>query len=222
MTTDSRSRIGFVTAAALVGLAAGVLVGFTLDKRADPIPSNPPSPSPSGPGPFAETDGVPTGYARTEAGAVSAAVNFSLITASADLEDPASLISAMETAAAPAWREEARAQASAGHEFMVRRYGGGAELSSTPVRYDVERFSPQEAVVKLWTVSVASGSRGPTVHEVWGTLTVQLAWVEGDWRVTGNRSSPGPVPVDLPSAISESSAISVMENFDEFTTAPAP
>ena len=53
-------------------------------------------------------------------------------------------------------------------------------------------------------------------------MTVDLIWVDDDWRVEGLESSVGPAPVDLPSGQSEENATTVMEDFDEFEGAPTP
>ena len=218
MATDSRARIVIV---GIVGVLIGVLLGFVLDKG-NAVPPKTPNHFVVGPGPTAEENGVPVGYAHTEEGAVAAATNFSLLTAGEDLLDVTALTTAMETLAAPEWKDEARAQATNGNEFIVDRYGDDADLTGAVLRYDIVDYSPDHAVVKLWTVSVVSGSKRPNVEEVWGTLTVSLVWTNGDWRVEGNESAPGPAPIDLPAGQPEQSASSLMEEFHEFGGAPIP
>ena len=221
MTTDSRVRTGMVFGASAMGVLVGVWIGFILDKgsAAPPTAAKPPV---VGPGPVAEENGVPVGYAHTEHGAVAAATNFSLLTTRDDLLDVNALTTAMETLAAPEWKDEAGTQATNGNEFIVDRYGDDADLSGSVLRYDIVDYSTDRAVVKLWTVSVASGSKRPNVEEVWGTLTVSLVWTDGDWRVEGNESTPGPAPIDLPAGQPERSASSLMEDFHEFVGAPIP
>ena len=221
MTTDSRVRTGMVFGALALGTLIGVWIGFVLDKD-DALPPTGAEPSVVGPGPTAEENGVPVGYARTEQGAVAAATNFSLLTTRDELLDVNALTTAMETLASPAWKDEAGAQATNGNEFLVDRYGDDADLSGSVLRYDIVDYSSDRAVIRLWTVSVASGSKRPNVEEVWGTLTVSLVWTDGDWRVEGNESTPGPAPIDLPAGQPEQSANSLMEDFHEFVGAPIP
>lgn len=222
MGTDSRVRVGMVVGALVAGVAIGILLGFTLDDGGSDASPPTQAPSTSGPGPADQVNGVPVGYARTEEGAVAAATNFSLLTTGDELVDLDALTTAMETLASPDWKQEARTQAANGYEFVVDRYGDDADLTGSVLRYDVVDFSADRAVVKLWTVSVASGSKRQNVDEVWGTLTVGLVWTDGDWRVEGNESVPGPAPVDLPTGAPEQSANSLMEEFHEFGGAPIP
>lgn len=221
MTTDSRVRTGMVFGALALGILIGVWAGFVLDKGSASPPTTGDSPV-VGPGPTDEENGVPVGYSHTEEGAVAAATNFSLLTTRDDLLDVNALTTAMETLAAPDWKDDAATQAMNGNEFIVDRYGDDADLSGSVLRYDVVDYSPDRAVIRLWTVSVASGSKRPNVEEVWGTLTITLVWSDGDWRVEGNESTPGPAPIDLPAGQPEQSASSLMEDFHEFVGAPIP
>lgn len=221
MTTDSKVRTGMVFGALALGILIGVWIGFVLDKGNAPPPATADAPV-VGPGPASEENGVPVGYAHTEQGAVAAATNFSLLTTRDDLLDIDALTTAMETLAAPEWKVEAATQATNGYEFIVDRYGDDADLSGSVLRYDVVDYSEDRAVIKLWTVSVASGSKRPNVEEAWGTLTISLVWTNGDWHVEGNESTPGPAPIDLPAGQPEQSANSLMEEFHEFLGAPIP
>ncbi len=198
-----------------------MLLGLGFDRGGNP-PDQDPDSSADGPGPTAEVSGVPVGYARTEEGAVAAATNFSLLTADDDLLDVDALTSAMETLAAPDWKAEARAQAANGTQFIIDRYGDDADLTGSVLRYDIVDYNSDRAVIKLWTVTVVSGSKRPNVEEAWGTATVNLVWTDGDWRVEGNESAPGPAPIDLPAGDPEQSASSLMEVFREFKGAPTP
>ena len=221
MTTDSRVRTGMVFGALALGILIGVWAGFVLDEGSASPPPTGDSPV-VGPGPTDEENGVPIGYARSEEGAVAAATNFSLLTANDDLLDVDALTSAMETLAAPDWKAEGRAQAVNGTQFIIDRYGDDADLTGSVLRYDIVDYSSDRAVIKLWTVTVVSGSKRPNVEEAWGTATVNLVWTDGDWRVEGNESAPGPAPIDLPAGEPDQSASSLMEVFREFGGAPSP
>lgn len=215
MTNDSRVRTGMVVGALVVGLLVGVLLGFVLDKGTAALPETP-NHSVAGPGPMAEENGVPVGYAQTEEGALAAARGFALLSTSDVIRDRDAYVRAMETIAAPDWLDEAKQQAVNGYEFLVDRYGDDVDVSGAVLRYDILDFSPTKAEVKLWVVSVAAGSLRATVDEVWGTATVELVWADGDWRVNGAENTTGPAPVDLPTTSSKESAASLMEELDEF------
>ena len=224
MATEARHRGIQLIVVLLVGIVLGILGGFLLDvgDDAEDDTSSPSSPQVRGPGPYDELNGVPVGYARTEEGVVAAAANFTLLTAKDSLLDPDALVLAMETLAAPSWKADAQMQARNGYKFITDRYGNDADVSGAVLGYDVADFSNDHASVKLWAVSVASGSKRPNVEEVWSILSVDLEWVDGDWRVTGNESEPGPAPVDLPGGAPQQSAHNVMEEFDEFEGALVP
>jgi hypothetical protein len=211
-----------VVGALVVGGLIGVLLGFQLDDGAGGVTPKTQTPSIAGPGPTREVNGVPVGYARTETGAVSAATNFDLLSGRDDLLSLRSLTAAMQTFAAPSWKAEAADQAKNGYEYIVNTYGKDVDVSASVLRYHVAKFTPESAAVRLWTVSVASGSKRPTVEEVWAVVTLDLAWVDGDWRVDGMESAVGPAPVDLPSGQPKESATTLMEEFDEFNGAPVP
>lgn len=220
--TDSKMRVGALIGTLVVGATAGYLIGLAMGGGpSEKAPSDPPS-AVVGPGPTSEENGVPVGYARTREGAVAAASNFALLTASDELFDSRALISAMKTLAAPEWQGQAEQQARNGYEFIKERYGDGADVSGSVVRYLVGDYNADRAIVELWAVSLASGVASPDVDEVWSTLTVELSWVDGDWRISAHESSPGPSPVDLPTDGATESARTVMEEFSEFGLAPSP
>ena len=221
MTTDSRVRSGMVVGALALGLLIGVLLGFVLDQGSKPE-STPRGPSVVTTGPTTEENGVPIGYARTEEGAVAAATNFNLLAGKDELLDRDSMVTAMETIAAPDWKDEATRQATSGYDYVVDTYGSNADVSAAVVRYQVVDYTNNQASVRLWTVSLASGSKRSQVEEVWAVVTIDLIWTDNDWRVNGIESSVGPAPVDLPSDQSGESATTLMEEFDEFRGAPVP
>ena len=221
MRTDSRVRSGLIIGAALVVIAIGVLLGFSLDKPNE-LPAQAPDPLAVGPGPTTEENGVPVGYARTEEGAVAAATNFNLLSGRDDLLDREAMTTAMQTFAAPSWKSEAADQARNGYDYVAETYGDDADVSTAVLRYDLAEYASDHAVVELWTVTVLSGPERPNVDEVWGIVTVDLVWVDSDWRIAGIESSPGPAPVDLPTRQPQQTARSLMEDFDEFEGAPIP
>lgn len=220
--TDHRGIAIAVVAAA--ALAVGVFVGFLLDKEEsdDGASPSPATTEVDGSGPTDEINGVPIGYARTEDGAVAAAANFQLLSAKDSLLDREALVTAMQTFAAPAWKQEAARQARNGYEYIADTYGADADVSAAVLRYSVDDFNPDRAVVRLWTVSLVSGPKRPSVEEVWAIVTVDLAWINDDWRVRGIESSVGPAPVDLPSGQPSQTAGNVMEEFNEFEGAQTP
>lgn len=218
-------RRGVVVALAAVAvLAAGVFIGFLLDEEGtneSAIPA-PRATQVEEPGPTREVNGVPIGYSRTEEGAIAAATNFQLLSAKDSLLDSDALVAAMQTLAAPEWKEEAARQARNGYDYIADTYGSDADVTAAVLRHALRSFDSDRARVNLWVVTTIAGSKRPNVEATWGIVTIDLEWVEDDWRVTGIESSPGPAPLELPSGQPAHSAFGVMEEFDEFGGAPRP
>ena len=143
-------------------------------------------------GPSDEENGVPVGYARTEDGAAAAAREFSQVM-SRFAGDEGAHRSALQTLAAPDWRDRAIQLAENNSAFLTRRYGN-ATSRFVPVSYRVRSFSQEAATVSVWGVSVVGGSDVQRLEESWVTGTLRLIWIGGDWRVTGSDSDVGPTP----------------------------
>lgn len=217
-------KLALIVTSLVMSLMVGVILGFVLDSGGGSDGSDPTTPteSASGPGPVAETNGVPTGYAKTEEGAVAAAANFNLLSAKDELLDESALAEAMRTLAAPDWTEDAERQGKNGYQYVVETYGNDADVGAAVLGFEVADFSDDRATVRLWIVTTLSGSNRPNVETTWGIVTTDLLWVDDDWRVTGIESSPGPAPVELPSGRPQLTAHQVMEEFNEFRGAPVP
>jgi hypothetical protein len=204
-----------------MSIGAGVVLGFLLDSS--PPRTQRPDEGQSarvGPGPYDEVNGVPVGYAHTEEGAVAAAANFSLIAGRDEFLNQRRLERAMQTLAAPSWRAAASKEAQNGFTYIVDTYGDDADLSSSIMAYEVADFDPGHVSVKLWVVSVASGSKRRNVEEVWATQTIRLTWFD-DWKVSDLETQVGPSPIDLPSSESRDASLP-MRDFQEFRSAPVP
>lgn len=213
MAYETRNRALIVTSL-VVALLVGIVLGFLLDKPDDGNRAAEPSESATGPG------GEDPEEARTEEGAVEAARAFALVSTTDVIRDEAEFIAAMESLSAPEWEADARRQAIEGHGFLVDRYGDDVDVSGAVIRYKVLDFSDTQAQVKLWLVSIASGSSRPSVDEVWGTAVVDLEWIDDAWLVSDAENSTGPAPVDLPTSTPRESAKALMEELSEFEWAP--
>lgn len=206
----------------VLALIVGVFVGFLLDDE-EGAPSATPAPEPTEatePGPTGELNGVPVGYSQTEDGALAAAQAFALVSTTDVIRDQNAYVEAMKTLAAPEWEAEARQQAINGYEFLTERYGSDVDVSGAVIRYKILNYAETEARIKLWLVSIASGSNRPNVDEIWGTAVVDLTWLEGDWRVSRAENFTGPAPVDLPASSPRDSAKALMEELSELEWAP--
>jgi hypothetical protein len=178
--------------------------------------------------------GVGVGYAHSQQGAVAAAANFTRVLSSDLILDTARRRAAIDTLAAPEAR--ARLQKTFDQAVVSLRQGlglgdstgGGARvlLRATPVGWRVQDYSDGAATVAIWSTSVG-GSIGGTVpapiREGWGTTTVELRWVGGDWKQVASTTTDGPVPIaDVAPPTAAGELVDQANEFKEFTYAPGP
>lgn len=211
----SRRPIALVVALA-VGILIGLLIGAFGQGEPDREKEQEVARQP------AQTDGAggDSGQGvRSPDGAAVAAREHVLLSATDVIRDREAFIAAMQSAAAPTWADEARKQAVEGHAFLTDRYGADVDVTAAVMRYKVLEYSPDAASVKLWLVSVASGSEQERVDEAWGTALVQLSWIDGRWRVADVSNSNGPSPVDLPTGETVETAESLMRELHEVPVA---
>jgi hypothetical protein len=62
----------------------------------------------------------------------------------------------------------------------------------------VEHHDADEARVSVWVITILSASEVAAPQSEFMTITLDLAWVDGDWRVDGVRDAPGPTPLSGP------------------------
>jgi hypothetical protein len=188
----------------------------------------------TGVGPRRVTNGVGVGYAHTQQGAVAAAANYTRALSSALILDTARRRAAIDTLAAP----EARARLQKSFDQAVASIraglgvsgsaGDGAQvlLRATPVGWLVEQYGHGSARVAIWVTSVGGsvgGSGSAPVREGWGTTTVSLRWVGGDWKQVASATTDGPVPIaDVAPPTAAGELVSKANEFKEFTYAPGP
>jgi hypothetical protein len=189
----------------------------------------------SGVGPRRVANGVGVGYAHSQQGAVAAAANYTRALSSALILDTDRRRAAIDTLAAP----EARARLQRSFEQAVAslRAGLGVRgaaadraqvlLRATPVGWRVEQYGNGSAKVAIWVTSVGGslGGEGGTVpvREGWGTTTVSLRWVDGDWKQVASTTTDGPVPIaDVAPPTAAGELVTKANEFKEFSYAPGP
>jgi hypothetical protein len=184
-------------------------------------------------GPREIEHGVGVGYTRTQQGAVAAATNYTRVLSSSLILDDGRRRLAIATLAAPEAR--ARLQKSFDQAVDSLRKGlgvtGAADdgtqvlLRATPVGWRVEEYRGDTATVAIWVTSVGGslgGAQGPVpIREGWGTTTVELRWVKGDWKQLDTKTTEGPVPIaDVAPPTAAAELVSKASEFKEFTYAP--
>jgi len=152
---------------------------------------------------------VPVGWARSEAGAIGAATNYTAVLSSEVLFDAAKRRLAVEAIAAPEARARLQRELDATAQTVVAALsrGAGAKAGAAldpdkvifqtiPVRYRVELYDGARARVAIWTTGVGGYQDSSLpVQEAWGVTTVELEWIDKDWKETSATVQDGPVPV---------------------------
>ena len=205
---DNRQRRALLVGA---GLAAAVLlaVGFGAGRASAPTvgpASGAASAGQAGPGPTHVVNGVPVGYAHTQAGAVAAATNFLMVVDGPLVTQPDKYRSAIDTLAAPEAREKQRSDAERLMATMqdgvgLRAYaehGRTVVFRLAPLAYHVDRYSDREARVSIWAESLIAVDGALSMRETWTTNHLTVAWSQDDWRLSdlgaAGADSFGPVP----------------------------
>lgn len=152
---------------------------------------------------------IPSGFAHDEQGAQSAASNFAVALGSADMFNPASrqtivqtthdpsvvdqLVTDLNTAYSPGFLKNVGlnedGSAPAGLTFVSR---------TIPVGTKVSDHNGDTATVEVWcTGLVGMAGQGSTkpVTETWFTISEKLKWIDNDWKIESSSQTEGPTPV---------------------------
>ena len=178
--------------------------------------------------------GIPSGFAQDEQGAESAAANYSVVLVSADIVKPSrrdAIVQQVFVADKVAELKD-RMDKAYSTEFL-RNVGldknGNAAAGQTyvsrtmPVGTKVTDYSESAATVEVWCTGVfgtaGDDSKNPVSND-WFTMTLQLRWADGDWKVDNFSQKEGPAPVNGDNKISPSDEISkAVEEYGGFTYA---
>lgn len=160
-------------------------------------------------GPTRVVRGVPQGWRHDADGARAAAISAVALTGDivrAGFITRADMIAALAT---PAFAPELAQDTTAQVEDLVAEIGSDEVVPSeltwlespltatvtTPAAAD----NPDRAEVEVWSVLVVAAPDG-IARQGWRTVTLNLSWVDGDWRIDGWSSRPGPTPALPPLA----------------------
>lgn len=166
-----------------------------------------PSPGPGragapGAGPRTDMEGIPTGFADTREGALDAAVSDvrqgQRIYDLAPARRPDVLRGMASAAAADAYVAE-ESQALGQLDAAAARGQGPLTWLVTVAATRVDAYERARARVSLWRVGVVSvaGLQAPLAE--WTTVTIELVWERGDWRIWSETQTAGPTPTLHPS-----------------------
>ncbi|WP_231607832.1 hypothetical protein [Streptacidiphilus albus] len=164
-------------------------------------------------------DGIATGFPDTSEGAQSAAVNYSVALGSSEMYATDSRHAIVATVADPADQSALDGQMDPSYTSLAARLGlqngagpaGQTFVSRTvPVGTKVDSYSDDHATVEVWSTGMiglaGTGSTNP-VTQYWFTVTIQLHWTDGDWKVTSFSQKDGPTPVSGSQAASSANDI---------------
>lgn len=203
-------RAAIIATATLLALVVGVvLVRVTRQPPASGTHESPPttvaSPRPEVPagdtGPSAEVAGMPIGFATGEDGAAAAAISYA--TASqrwlyfTDDQIEAAIAEIATPVAAPRIAEDVVADVSMARSQLAQASGRVWWLAR-PLAWRVDDYRDTQARVSVWTLTILSAAGVAAPQTEFVTVTLDLVYLDGDWRVDAVRDSPGPTPITGP------------------------
>ncbi|MFJ8075700.1 hypothetical protein ACIQ7Q_17595 [Streptomyces sp. NPDC096176] len=178
--------------------------------------------------------GIPTGYARDEQGAQSAAANYAVALVSADILKPDRRREIVHQLFLPEKVSELQANLDQAYDQpFLDKLGLDANGNAAPGMTYVSRTSPvgtkvtayssASATVEVWCTGVFGtagvSSTNPVTND-WFTMTLKLRWTEADWKVESFSQKDGPAPVNADRTASNADEIAkAVEQYGGFTYA---
>ncbi|MBQ1094100.1 hypothetical protein [Streptomyces sp. B93] len=212
--SSSRSLVTVVGVIVLL-IAAIAFANRGGDDSAPPEENNAAGPQPaptaaSGDQPVQTTsNGIPTGYTQNQEGAQSAAANYAVALVSADILKPARRTGIIQQVFVadrqPALEDQFNRTYS--KEFLSNiglDQNGNATAGSTyvsrtsPIGTKTTKYSNTAATVEVWCTGVYGTAGEKSTNPVtsdWFTLTLEMRWADGDWKVDSFAQKDGPAPV---------------------------
>ncbi|NEB64154.1 hypothetical protein G3I61_31640 [Streptomyces diastaticus] len=170
---------------------------------------------------------VQSGFAHDEQGAQSAAANYAVALVSADILNPVRreeivrqvFVADKQAALADKFDKVYSREflSSIGLDKNGNATGGNTYVSRTmPIGSKTTQYSATAATVEVWCTGVfgTAGEKTTTpVSSDWFTMTLQLRWVDDDWKVESfsQKDGPAPVPGDNKASTAEEMSKAVQE-----------
>ncbi|MFD4020199.1 hypothetical protein [Streptomyces sp. SH5] len=152
---------------------------------------------------------IPSGFAHDEQGAQSAAANYAVALGSAEMFDKSKRDDILDAVIAPSSLDRFRTTLDKAYSADFFRNVGLNDDGSTPEGFTfisrtspigtkVTKAAPEQTTVEVWCTGLiglaGEGSTKP-VTDGWFTITVELLWVDGDWKASTHSQKDGPAPV---------------------------
>jgi hypothetical protein len=185
------------------------------------------------PFPGTSLHGVLIGYTHSKEGAEAAAANYVAAYGSETMLRTDTRHPLIHTIADPAIEQGLQSQLD--QAFAIVDTGLGLDKSGNapkgltvvsrafPVGVQATAYTNNTAAVAVWTNSMigdaGTGSTNP-VTESWNTITLNLAWVNGDWKWSSFTESEGPTPVSSQTASSSDLLQKAAQQFARLRYAP--
>ncbi|MFC9092368.1 MULTISPECIES: hypothetical protein [unclassified Streptomyces] len=156
-----------------------------------------------------KSSGIPSGFAHDQQGAASAAANYAVVLGSADMFDKGSRDDILKTVIAPSRVAGFEATLDKAYTSEFNQKVGLNEDGTTPHGYTfvsrtspigtkLTAFSTGKATVAVWCsglLGLAGQNSTNPVTSSWFTITMQLQWTNGDWKIVQHSQTEGPSPV---------------------------
>ncbi|MFD8466420.1 hypothetical protein ACFV10_15070 [Streptomyces cyaneofuscatus] len=153
---------------------------------------------------------IASGFAQDEQGAQSAAANYAVALGSAEMFDAESRRGIIEATHDPAVTQGLQDNLDKAYSPAFYKNVGLNDDGSTPtgltfvsrtvpVGTKVVKMETETATVEVWcTGLVGLAGQGSTkpVTETWFTISQELNWVGGDWKISSSSQAEGPTPVN--------------------------
>ncbi|MFD4831946.1 hypothetical protein ACFWPV_19145 [Streptomyces uncialis] len=181
-----------------------------------------------------ENNGIASGYAHDTQGAQSAAANYAVALGSAEMFDKgrrdqilraiivpskvAGFATALDKSYSPGFYKAVGlnddGSTPQGFTFVSR---------TSPIGTKATTVDPERATVEVWCgglVGLAGENSTNPVTHTWFTLTVNLEWTDGDWKIVAHSQKEGPAPVPGDNQASSADDIAkAVEGYGGFTYA---
>ncbi|MFC4609319.1 hypothetical protein ACFO9E_16045 [Streptomyces maoxianensis] len=177
---------------------------------------------------------IPSGFAKDEQGAQSAAANYAVALVSAEILKPDRRREIVRQlfVTEKAGELEARLDQAYSKDFLNKiglDANGNAPAGLTyvsrtaPVGTKVTQYTNTSATVEVWCTGVFGtagvSSTNPVTND-WFTMTLKLRWADGGWKVESFSQKDGPAPVNADRTASSADEIAkAVEQYGGFTYA---
>lgn len=177
---------------------------------------------------------IASGFAHDEQGAQSAAANYSVALGSVEMFDKTKRDEILNSVIAPSAVDGFRTTLDQAYSANLFKNVGLNEDGSTPAGFNfISRTTPigtkvsksgsDQATVEVWCTGLiglaGEGSTKP-VTDGWFTITMELQWINNDWKAVTHSQKDGPAPVGSDTRASSAEEIAgAVNGFGGFTYA---